>query len=214
MNIKKADKIPSIVVPRLSRYYRILFELDSSPLISSKVLSEHTGFTAAQIRRDLAYFGQFGSPGKGYNVEELKQSIKSIPGLDRTWNVALIGVVNLGMALMNYKGFRQQGFDIVAAFDSDTIKVGKKMNEVEVFSPQDMRTVVKDKNISIAILTVPGTVAQQVAQLAVEAGIRSILNFAPVHLKLPATVKVRHMDMTIEIERLSFLISREESDQY
>ncbi|HBU68922.1 MAG TPA: redox-sensing transcriptional repressor Rex [Elusimicrobia bacterium] len=209
MNIKKADKIPSIVVPRLSRYYRILFELDSSPLISSKVLSEHTGFTAAQIRRDLAYFGQFGSPGRGYNVEELKKTIKNILGLDRAWNVCVIGTGNLGMALLGYNGFKDQGFEVVAAFDSDPEKIGKTVNGIKILSISEMAKVVREKNIQIGLLTVPGRVAQQAAENAVNSGIKSIMNFAPVHLKLPENVKVRHIDMTVEIERLSFMISRE-----
>ncbi|OGS19080.1 MAG: redox-sensing transcriptional repressor Rex [Elusimicrobia bacterium RIFOXYA2_FULL_50_26] len=204
-------KIPANVVPRLSRYYRALYEHTQLPWISSSVLSEYTGFTAAQIRKDLGYFGQFGSPGKGYNVEELKKSIRQILGLDRTWNAAVIGVGNLGTALMGYRGFKDQGFNIVAAFDSDPRKTGSTIKGVKIFSLDSMPAVVKEKSIQIAILTVPGSVAQQTAETACKAGIKSILNFAPVHLRLPDSVKVRHIDMSIEIERLSFLITTGDS---
>src|SRR3989339_204911 len=200
-------KIPANVIPRLSRYYRALYEHSQQPWVSSSVLSEYTGFTAAQIRKDLGYFGQFGSPGKGYDVEELKNSIRQILGLDRTWNAAVIGVGNLGTALLGYRGFKDQGFNIVAAFDSDTRKIGGKIKGVNVFSLESMAGIVKEKEIQIAILTVPGAVAQQTAETACNAGIKSILNFAPVHLRLPDSVKVRHIDMSIEIERLSFLIT-------
>jgi redox-sensing transcriptional repressor len=206
---KKSIKISSKVVPRLSRYYRILYELDKHSWVSSKSLSESTGFSAAQIRKDLAYFGQFGSRGKGYNSDALKKSIRKILGLDRTWNVALIGAGNLGMALLGYRGFRDQGFKIVAAFDVDKKKIGKTFNEIKVYNLKDLDAIVRKKNIHMAMLTVPGEYAQKVAESVVRSGIKAILNFAPTHLKLPENVKVRHIDMTIEIERLSFLISRQ-----
>jgi redox-sensing transcriptional repressor len=207
--MKKALKISTKVVPRLSRYYRILYELDKHAWVSSKTLSETTGFSAAQIRKDLAYFGQFGSRGKGYNSDDLKKSIRKILGLDRTWNVALIGAGNLGMALLGYRGFREQGFKIVAAFDVEKGKMGKMHNGIRVYNLKDLGSIAKKENIQMAMLTVPGEVAQKVAEDVVKSGIKAILNFAPTHLKLPENIKVRHIDMTIEIERLSFLISRQ-----
>ena len=209
MEIKKVDRVPPNVVPRLSRYYRILCDNSQKERISSQELSNESGFTAAQIRKDLGYFGQFGYPGRGYNVEELKGSIGKILGLDRRWNVALVGVGNLGLALLGYKGFRKQGFDIVAAFDADRRKTGKKVNGVKINSIKSLPQVAKKLNIQMAIITVPDNAAQNVADLAVMAGVKAILNFAPVRLKLPESTKIRNIDMTIEIERLSFLISRE-----
>jgi len=208
MAMIKNDKIPPRVIPRMSRYYRILREYDQKTWISSRELSLDTGFTDAQIRRDLAYFGQFGQPGKGYIIEELKKSIKSILGLDRQWNVLLVGVGNLGTALLRYKGFKEQGFEIVAAVDADSAKAGKIINGIKVYSIGEIQKLVKGKNIHMCILTVPENVAQKAAETAVASGIKSIFNFAPVHLRLPPQVQVRHIDMTIELERLSFMSSR------
>ena len=207
--MKHTDRIPPRVIPRLSRYYRILREYDQKTWISSRELSLDTGFTDAQIRRDLAYFGQFGQPGKGYIIEELKKSIKAILGLDKQWNVLLVGVGNLGTALLRYKGFREQGFEIVAAVDADTSKAGKVVNSVKIYPISEIGSLVKEKNIQMSILTVPEEVAQKAAEAVVAAGIRSIFNFAPIHLKLPEQVQVRHIDMTIELERLSFMSTRE-----
>ncbi|MFH1368741.1 MAG: redox-sensing transcriptional repressor Rex [Elusimicrobiota bacterium] len=206
---KNNKKIPSIVIPRLSRYYRVLYEYVQDSWISSKQLSGNTGFSAAQIRRDLTYFGQFGIPGRGYKVDDLKKSIKNILGLDNKWNVALIGVGNLGRALLGYRGFIEQGFEIVAAFDVDKSKVGRRINKVQVYDISEIPHVIKENGISIAILTVPENVAQLVAEKAAAAGVKAVLNFASGHLKLPETVKQMHIDITIEIERLSFLISRD-----
>ena len=207
--MKHTDRIPPRVIPRLSRYYRILREYDQKTWISSRELSLDTGFTDAQIRRDLAYFGQFGQPGKGYIIEELKKSIKAILGLDKQWNVLLVGVGNLGTALLRYKGFREQGFEIVAAVDADTSKAGKVVNSVKIYPISEIGSLVKEKKIQMSILTVPEEVAQKAAEAVVAAGIRSIFNFAPIHLKLPEQVQVRHIDMTIELERLSFMSTRE-----
>jgi len=206
---KETQKISQKVIPRLSRYYRILFEYSGRDMISSKELSDITGYTAAQVRKDLAYFGQFGCPGRGYNTVDLKNSIRKILGLDRTWNVALIGVGNLGMALLGYKGFKEQGFEIVAAFDTDPGKVGSSINNVEVFQTEKMCRVMTQKKIDIAVLTVPREAAQGMAEEAIRCGAKAILNFAPINLKLPDSVKVRNIDMSIEIENLSFLISRQ-----
>jgi redox-sensing transcriptional repressor len=207
--MKHAERIPPRVIPRLSRYYRILREYDQKTWISSRELSLDTGFTDAQIRRDLAYFGQFGQPGKGYIIEELKKSIKAILGLDKQWNVLLVGVGNLGTALLRYKGFREQGFEIVAAIDADASKAGKIVNGVKIYPMGEINGLVKNKKIQMGILTVPEEVAQKAAENLVGAGIKSIFNFAPIHLKLPVDVQVRHIDMTIELERLSFMSTRD-----
>jgi redox-sensing transcriptional repressor len=208
-DVRKIRKIPQRVIPRLSRYYRILFENSGQPLISSRKLSQLTGCTAAQIRRDLTYFGQFGSPGRGYNTEELKNSLKKILGIDRRWNVALIGVGNLGKALLGYDGFSHQGFNIVAAFDTDKRKAGQVVKGVDIHPYSRLSSVIKKKEIEMAILAVPKETVQSVATDLTRLGIKAILNFVPHPLTVPAHVKVRHIDMTIEIERLSFLVSRQ-----
>lgn len=205
---KETSKISQRVIPRLSRYYRILYEHSGRDIISSKELSDFSGFTAAQVRKDLAYFGQFGCPGRGYNIEGLKDSIRKILGLDRKWNVALIGVGNLGLALLGYKGFKEQGFEITAAFDNDPEKAGKTIKNVEIFGINEMCGVMQRKKIDMAILTVPRESAQAIADEAVKCGARALLNFAPINLKLPENIRVRNIDMSIEIENLSFLISK------
>jgi redox-sensing transcriptional repressor len=149
---QEIKKVSQKVIPRLSRYYRILYECAGRDLISSKELSDISGYTAAQVRKDLAYFGQFGCPGRGYNIEGLKVSIRKILGLDRKWNVALVGVGNLGMALLGYKGFKEQGFDIVAAFDTDPGKLGRSVNGVEIFHTDKMCEVMTRKKIDMPYL--------------------------------------------------------------
>jgi len=203
------QKIPTRVVPRLSRYYRILREFDDKPWVSSRELSAETGFTDTQIRRDFTYFGHFGNRGKGYNVEELKKSLKKILGLDKSWNVMLVGAGNLGKALLGYKGFLEQGFKIVAAFDEDSSKIEKNISGIIVYPMSKLADIVKEKQIKMAILTVPESVCQEVAEQVVASGVKAIFNFAPKQLKLPSDVKVRHIDMTVEIERLSFMVSRQ-----
>lgn len=193
------------VVPRLSQYYRIIYDRDSKDMVSSNDLSVATGFTAAQVRKDLTYFGQFGYPGKGYNVGELKGSLKRILGLDRRWRVAIIGTGNLGMALLGYRGFREQGFEIVAAFDFDKRKTGRVINGVKVFDIGQLRRVLEKNGINMALLTIPRNSAQNTADELVKCGIKAILNFAPVNLKLPSGVKARNIDMSMELESLSFL---------
>lgn len=201
-------KVPSIVIPRLSRYYRALFEYGAKSWISSSQLSGITGFSAAQIRRDLTYFGQFGIQGRGYDVEELRKSIKQILGLDKKWNVALVGAGNLGAALLGYRGFRDQGFDIIAAFDSDKSKIGKKIHGVKIYDIAGMKGTARSLGIDIALLAVPEASAQKTAEEVAAAGVNAILNFAPVHLKMPAGVRALDIDMTMEIQRLTFMISK------
>ncbi|MBN1823616.1 MAG: redox-sensing transcriptional repressor Rex [Endomicrobiales bacterium] len=202
---REPKKISMKVVPRLSQYYRIIYDRDSKDMVSSNDLSVATGFTAAQVRKDLTYFGQFGYPGKGYNVGELKGSLKRILGLDRRWRVAIIGTGNLGMALLGYRGFREQGFEIVAAFDFDKRKTGRVINGVKVFDIGQLRRVLEKNGINMALLTIPRNSAQNTADELVKCGIKAILNFAPVNLKLPSGVKARNIDMSMELESLSFL---------
>ncbi|MBI4396322.1 MAG: redox-sensing transcriptional repressor Rex [Elusimicrobia bacterium] len=208
MSDRQERKISGLAVPRLSQYYRALLDSQSRKVISSEELSLLTGFSAAQIRRDLACFGQFGKPGLGYNVEDLKNALIQILGMDREWNVALVGVGNLGAALLGYKGFRRPGFRLVAAFDIDSQKVGQTVEGVPILHEDHLIEFVQKESVQLAVITVPAAAAQEVADLLVRAGIRALLNFAPLRLKVPDSVMVHNIDVAIELERLSFLASR------
>lgn len=201
-------RIPQRAIPRLSHCYRALLESREVRLISSETIAELTGYSAAQVRRDLAYFGQFGTPGRGYPIEELKKALRRILGLDHDWNVALVGMGNLGAALLRYRGFREQGFKIIAAFDNDLTKVGQTVEGIKIRSLNELAECVKREPIRMAIVTVPTHAAQAVVDQVVAVGVKAILNFAPVRLQVTAGVKVHNIDLAIELERLSFLAIR------
>ncbi len=200
-------KIPAIVIPRLSLYYRALLESRGSEFISSEELAKLTALNAAQIRRDLTYFGQFGVPGKGYKIEGLKLQIINILGTDKKWEVALVGVGNLGSALLAYHGFSEQGFKIISAFDNDLRKIGKNLEGVTIQDVSELPQTLKIKNIKMAILAVPAREAQAVVNGLIKAGVRAILNFAPVRLKAVRNVELLNIDLSIELERLAFFLT-------
>jgi len=208
--LPKVPRIPPMTVRRLSMYYRVLRQLeaqgDTEPLSSEK-MSRLTGFTAAQVRRDLAYFGSFGKRGVGYDIAELQRSLRAILGIDHPWHLALIGVGNLGTALLAYPGFRAEGFHIVAAFDTDATKHGRRFGTIVVRPVEDLPRVVQEEGILIAILAVPAGSAQSVTDACVAAGIKGILNFAPVQLHVPKGVALASVDLSIEIEYLSYLLT-------
>ena len=199
---------PKAVVNRLSFYLRELQNLLASgtATISSSQLGKRLGFTDAQIRKDLAYFGHFGYPGVGYRCDELIAKIKSILGTDRSWPVVLVGVGNLGRALLRYKGFDKQGFRIVAALDSDPEKIGRLIEDIPIHGLDEIQTVVSSRGIRLAIIAVPATDAQTVANDVVAAGVVGVLNFAPVTLSLPPHVHSVGVDLAIELEQLSFAV--------
>jgi redox-sensing transcriptional repressor len=170
-------------------------------------MSELTGFTAAQVRRDLAYFGTFGKRGVGYPVGELQSSLRSILGIDRSWTLALVGVGNLGTALLSYRNFIQQGFVFAGAFDDDPAKHGRVFGEVRVRPMADLPEAVRDQQIALAIVAVPGNEAQDVVDQVVRAGIRGILNFAPVKVRVPPGIHLSRVDLSIEIEYLAYLLT-------
>ncbi len=199
-------KISRSVIPRLSVYYRALISYKERAVISSRALSELTGYTAAQIRRDLTYFGQFGTPGRGYVVSDLKKEILKILGIDKLWNVVLVGVGNLGTALLSYKGFHEQGFNIIAALDSDPKKIGKKIGGIVVGRISDLKKTVQKKNAQMAIVTVPADAAQETINSLIKAGIKSILNFAPIRPRVPASVELINIDLSIELEKLAHFL--------
>ena len=204
------DNIPRAVVSRLSLYLRELQQLvrNEKLTISSTNLGRRLGLTAAQVRKDFAYFGQFGYPGIGYRCEEMIQEIRRILGTDRIWPVALIGCGNLGQALMGYKGFSKQGFRIVAAFDSDPNVIGTELEGTEVHNLDELVGLSSRLDIRLAILAVPAHAANQVVEKVVEAGIQGILNFAPVTLNLPKSVSSVGVDLAMELEQLAFAVVR------
>jgi redox-sensing transcriptional repressor len=201
--------VPTVVVSRLSLYLRELqrLVLEDRATVSSSQLGKALGFTDAQVRKDLAYFGHFGHPGVGYRCEELIGAIRRILGTDRQWTVTMVGVGNLGRALLRYKGFASKGFRIVAAFDADPHVAGVKIEGIPVYSQQRLVDVVRQLRIQLGMITVPASQAQQVADQLVSAGIEGIVNFAPVTLSLPAEVGLVGVDLTTELEQLAFAVA-------
>lgn len=174
--------------------------------ISSAELGERVSLNDAQVRKDLGYFGQFGVSGSGYDTTELKKALEKILGKDKAWNVAVVGAGHLGGALIYYSGFSKHGFDIVAAFDVDVRKIGKKIGEIAVSSIVDLKKIVTSKKVAIGVITVSAQNAQEVANSLIEAGIECILNFAPINLSVPANIKVRNVDLSHELETLSYFL--------
>lgn len=207
--VYEGQKIPKTVIKRLSLYSRILqkLALSGTEKVSSKDLGNALGLNSAQVRKDLAYFGQFGVPGLGYYVQELHTRIKQILGTDRTVRLAMVGVGNLGQALLSYTTqFQREGFRLVAAFDADKRKVGGERNNVPVYHSSELKQRVRELGVDIIILSVPAGVAQQVANEAIDAGITAILNFVPERLIAPDHVKIHYVDFSIEIETLSYYL--------
>ncbi len=206
----RSNRIPQMTIRRLSTYYRVARSLEAcgelEPLSSDR-MSRLTGFTAAQVRRDLAYFGSFGKRGVGYPVGELQASLRTILGIDRGWRLALVGVGNLGTALLSYRNFAHQGFEIAGAFDADPKKHGRAFGPLRVRPMTELPGAVREEQISIAIVAVPGDEAQAVVDVVVGSGIRGILNFAPVKVRVPAGVHLSRVDLSIEIEYLAYLLT-------
>jgi redox-sensing transcriptional repressor len=222
----RPEPVPNPAVRRLSLYLRQLevFRRKDRRTISSKQLGESLGLTDAQVRKDLAYFGQFGHPGIGYRVDELISQLRHILGTDKIWNVLLVGAGNLGRALMAYNGFDAKGFRLVAVFDADPAKIGKKQGPfapaseaVEggdggkrsfVIQPlAELKQTIEKQNIRLGMIAVPTESAQDVADMLVESGIRGILNFAPVSLNLPHDIALNAVDLAVQLEQLSFQVN-------
>jgi redox-sensing transcriptional repressor len=182
-------------------------EREGYDTISSKELAKREKLTPAQVRKDLSFFGSFGTRGLGYPVKDLKQRIAEILGLNKLWNVAMVGVGNVGSALVSYKEFARQGFIIKLLFDNDQRKIGSNHKGIIISDIANMKPLLKDNEISIVILTVPASAAQKVCDDIVEAGVRAILNFAPVSLKVPDEVILLNENMAIELEHLSFSLT-------
>jgi redox-sensing transcriptional repressor len=200
--------IPDIVVGRLPIYLRALSFLatEGTQVTSSHDLGKRLGISAAQIRKDLSFFGEFGKQGTGYNVGYLQEQISRILKVDHEWPVALIGVGDLGRALARYGGFAHRGFRVVALFDNDPTKIGQTIGDLEIMSIDRLAEVVRERDICVAMLTVPAKDAQRVAEVCVAAGIKAILNYAPITLKVPEGALVQHTDPVTHLQRMTYYL--------
>ncbi len=203
--------IAKVVITRLSIYNRALSEIkkEGVEIISSDELGDRVGYSAAQIRKDLSCFGEFGEIGKGYFVRDLKDAVSRILGVDRKWNVALAGAGHLGSALLAYPGFRQRGFNIVAVFDNDLCKIGKRWEGIVIQDMSELPRTVKEQNIRIGIVSALAQVSQEIVDMLVSCGVRAILNFAPVSITVGEGVELRNVDLSTELERLSYFLTNE-----
>ncbi len=206
----RLTKIPEMTIRRLSVYTRCLLQLeeDGVKTISSQELAERFSLNSAQVRKDLAYFGEFGVRGIGYYVSGLKAELQRILGLDREWAVALVGFGNLGSALFHYKGFARQGFRIAVVIDDDPGKIGRQIDSVPIVPSRDMAREIKARGVQIAIVAVPPEAAQTVTEQLVAAGIKAVLNFAPTRLRVGREVRLKNVDLSIELETLSFYLAK------
>lgn len=202
-------RISESTVRRLSLYLRLLQEVDAigQTTISSDDLAERSGTTSAQVRKDLSVFGSFGKRGLGYSVPDLLRQLRQILGLDRSWKVALVGAGKIGSALISYRNFQERGFRIEAVFDSDPSKVGRKWGSRTILDDSKLEQVLEEDGIEIAIVAVPGEAAQEAVDRIVNAGVKAILNFAPVRLRVPEGVALRNVDMVVELEGLAYALT-------
>lgn len=202
----KTLKIPEATIIRLSVYSRYLTEVDRKGIItiSSRDIAEGVGVSPAQVRKDLAYFGEFGTRGVGYNVKDLRQHILRILGLSVDWSVSLVGAGNLGLALSTYKGFRKRGFIITSIFDTDPQKVGTMVGDVEIMPIERLVEVAKQNRTQIGIVAVPASAAQEVVDQLIKADVKAILNFAQVVLNVPPEIELRNVDLVVNLEVLTF----------
>ncbi|MFN8034947.1 MAG: redox-sensing transcriptional repressor Rex [Acidimicrobiia bacterium] len=206
MSETAARRIPEATVARLPLYYRALLETSERQVatVSSEQLAELAGVNAAKVRKDLSYLGSYGTRGVGYDVEYLLVQISRELGLTEDWPVAIVGIGNLGHALANYRGFGARGFRIRALVDADDRKVGQRIDDLTIESLDALPRIVQDRGIAIGMIATPAAAAQEVADRLVEAGVTSILNFAPAVVTVPATVSLRKVDLAIELQILSF----------
>jgi redox-sensing transcriptional repressor len=211
----KTEKISELTTNRLSVYLRCLNELEAAGIatISSQALAKQFNLNSAQIRKDLAYFGEFGVRGVGYFVKELRRHLQQILGLNEERRIAIVGAGNLGLALANYQGFNRATFRIVALFDDDPQKLGSKTpSGLPIYSTEQLAETIRREAIAIIIIAVPAPAAQQVLDCVMAAGIRAVLNFAPVVLNPKAGVKVKNVDLSVSLESLSYFLARPSND--
>lgn len=203
-----ANKIPDIIIGRLPIYLRALQRMADSGLktTSSQELGELVGVSAAQIRKDISQFGEFGKQGTGYSITYLTEKLREILKVDRIWDVALIGAGDMGHALAHYMGFSNRGFRVVMVFDNDKNKIGQQINEFTIEDTADMVEKIKSAGVKIAMLTVPATAAQVAADKLVQAGVKAILNYAPISINVPSNVKVQYIDPSTHLQRMTYYL--------
>jgi redox-sensing transcriptional repressor len=209
------EPVSELTTNRLSVYLRCLNALDTAGVrtVSSQALADQFHLNAAQIRKDLAYFGEFGVRGVGYYVKELRRHLRQILGLDARVPIAIVGAGNLGLALADYPGFREEGFEIAALFDSMREKIGQRSRAgVPIYDIRDFRKFVRRSRIRIAVIAVPAAAAQAVVNTVVSAGVKAVLNFSPGTLKVPPDVKLKSVDLTVSLESLSFFLAQGDID--
>ena len=203
-----AEKIPDIIVGRLPIYLRALQHMSDLGIqtTSSQDLGEKVGISAAQIRKDISQFGEFGKQGTGYNIAFLLTKLGEILKVDRIWDVALVGAGDIGHALADYQGFLNRGFQIAMVFDNDPSKIGTQAGKFTVEDTADMIARIRQAGIKVAMLTVPASSAQEVADKLVQAGIKAILNYAPISINVPPDVKVQHTDPVTHLQRMTYYL--------
>jgi len=203
-----AEKIPDIIVGRLPIYLRALQRMSEKGMktTSSQELGEHVGISAAQIRKDISQFGEFGKQGTGYSIQFLLDKLRQILKVDRIWDVIIVGAGDMGHALANYQGFSNRGFHIVMVFDNDKNKIGQKVGEFSIEDTTNLVEKIKAAGVKVAILTVPASAAQDIADKLVQAGVRAILNYAPISLNVPGSVKVQYIDPSTHLQRMTYYL--------
>jgi redox-sensing transcriptional repressor len=203
-----ADKIPDIIIGRLPVYLRALQRLSAKGIqtTSSQELGEIVGISAAQIRKDISQFGEFGKQGTGYSIPFLIERLKDILKVNRVWEVVIVGMGDMGHALARYNGFSNRGFIIKMLFDSDPKKIGQKVGDFEILDISTLAEKIKQNKIKIAMLTVPAAAAQEVAEQLVKAGVKAILNYAPTSITVPGGVRVQHIDPATHLQRMTYYL--------
>ena len=203
-----AERIPDIIIGRLPVYLRALQRLSQKGIqtTSSQELGEIVGISAAQIRKDISQFGEFGKQGTGYSIPFLVERLRDILKVDRVWDVVIVGMGDMGHALARYNGFTNRGFQVTMLFDNDPNKVGQKFGDFEILDTSVMVERIKQNKVKLAMLTVPATAAQEMADQLVKAGVRAILNYAPISLNVPHNVRVQYIDPATHLQRMTYYL--------
>jgi redox-sensing transcriptional repressor len=203
-----ANKIPDIIIGRLPIYLRALQRMADKGIqtTSSQELGDRVGISAAQIRKDISQFGEFGKQGTGYRISFLMDKLREILKINRIWDVAIVGAGDMGHALARYQGFVNRGFRVALVFDNDQSKVGQKIGEFEIKDISEMVAEIQTAGVQVAMLTVPAPAAQEIAELLVKAGVKAILNYAPISLNVPENVRVQHIDPATHLQRMTYYL--------
>ncbi|MGQ9834208.1 MAG: redox-sensing transcriptional repressor Rex [Candidatus Villigracilaceae bacterium] len=201
-------KIPDIIISRLPIYLRALQRMEEKGVqtISSKELGEYVGISDAQIRKDISQFGEFGKQGTGYNIPYLIEKLRQILKVDRIWDVAIVGMGDMGHALARYQGFADRGFRVVMVFDNDPRKIGQQVGNFVIEDSANLIAKISTAGIKVVMLTVPAAAAQEVAEQLVQGGVKAILNYAPASLNVPDDVLVQHIDPVVHLQRMTFYL--------